>query len=129
MYKNHKEEKQARINIDKLLEQSGWIVQDYKHLNLGAGLGIAVREFPTLKGPADYMLFIKRKAVGVLEAKPEGVTLSGVTEQSERYLENFPDDIPNATSLKLLTNKDYDVYEIVMSIFNSLIDTTNFIFS
>ena len=41
---------------------------------------------------------------------------------------NFPDDIPNATSLKLLTNKDYDVYEIVMSIFNSLIDTTNFIF-
>ena len=93
-------EEQARVNIDKLLEQSGWIVQDYKHLNLGAGLGIAVREFPTLKGPADYMLFIKRKAVGVLEAKPEGVTLSGVTEQSERYLENFPDDIPHITPLR-----------------------------
>ncbi|MFW3345399.1 DEAD/DEAH box helicase family protein [Aliarcobacter butzleri] len=93
-------EEQARVNIDKLLEQSGWLVQDYKHLNLGASLGIAVREFPTLKGPADYMLFIKRKAVGVLEAKPEGVTLSGVTEQSERYLENFPDDIPHITPLR-----------------------------
>lgn len=93
-------EEQARVNIDKLLEQSGWLVQDYKHLNLGASLGIAVREFPTLKGPADYMLFIKRKAVGVLEAKPEGVTLSGVTEQSERYLQNFPDDIPHITPLR-----------------------------
>lgn len=93
-------EEQARENIDKLLVQSGWVVQDYKSLNLGASLGIAVREFPTLKGPADYMLFIKRKAVGVLEAKPEGVTLSGVTEQSERYLENFPDDIPHIDPLR-----------------------------
>lgn len=90
----------ARENIDKLLEQSGWIIQNYKDINLGAGLGIAVREFPTLKGPADYMLFIKRKAVGVLEAKPEGVTLSGVTEQSERYLENFPEDIPHIEPLR-----------------------------
>ena len=39
-------EEQARVNIDKLLEQSVWLVQDYKHLNLGASLGIAVREFP-----------------------------------------------------------------------------------
>ena len=93
-------EEQARVNIDKLLEQSGWLVQDYKHLNLGASLGIAVREFPTLKGPADYMLFIKRKAVGVLEVKSEGVTLRGVTEQSERYLRNFPDDIPHITPLR-----------------------------
>ena len=46
-------EEQARVNIDKLLEQSGWLVQDYKHLNLGASLGIAVREFPT---------FVKRSA-------------------------------------------------------------------
>jgi len=93
-------EEQARSNIDNKLVQSGWIVQDYKHINFGASLGIAVREFPTLKGPADYMLFINRKAVGVLEAKPEGVTLSGVTEQSERYLENFPNDIPHITPLR-----------------------------
>ena len=46
------------------------------------------------------MLFIKRKAVGVLEAKPEGVTFSGVTEQSERYLKNFPEDIPHITPLR-----------------------------
>ncbi len=95
-------EEEARANIDKLLENSGWVIQDYKKINLSPslGLGIAVREFPTLKGPADYMLFIKRKAVGVLEAKPEGHTLSSVTEQSERYLENFPEDIPHITPLR-----------------------------
>ena len=45
---------EARVNIDKLLEQSGWILQDYKKINLSPtiGLGIAVREFPVLKGPA-----------------------------------------------------------------------------
>ena len=95
-------EEEARVNIDKLLMQSGWVIQDYKKINLSPtiGLGIAVREFPTLKGPADYMLFIKREAVGVLEAKPEGHTLSSVTEQSERYLENFPEDIPHITPLR-----------------------------
>ena len=74
-----KPEEEARKKIDSLLEKAGWIVQDYKHLNLGAGVGVAVREFP-LKGAgfADYLLFVNRKAVGVLEAKPEGTTLSGV---------------------------------------------------
>ena len=60
-------EEQARVNIDKLLEQSGWIVQDYKHLNLGASLGIAVREFPTLKGPADYSFLLKEKQLEYLK--------------------------------------------------------------
>lgn len=65
---------------------AGWSVQNYKQLNLGASLGVAVREYPTESGPADYMLFIDRKPVGVIEAKPAGKTLSGVAEQTERYL-------------------------------------------
>jgi hypothetical protein len=35
-------------------------------------------------GPCDYLLFIDRKAAGVIEAKPQGMTLSGVAEQAER---------------------------------------------
>ena len=59
----------ARIEIDSRLEKAGWIVQDLKKLDLSAGLGIAVREYPTDTGPADYVLFIARNAVGVIEAK------------------------------------------------------------
>ena len=55
-------------------------------MNLGASLGIAVREFPMSSGPTDYLLFVDRRAVGVIEAKKEGTTLSGVSEQTEKYL-------------------------------------------
>ena len=41
-------EQLAREKIDLLLAKAGWVVQDYKHLNLGAGLGVAVREFQTV---------------------------------------------------------------------------------
>ncbi len=34
----------ARESIDRKLAQSGWQVQDRKALNLGAALGVAVRE-------------------------------------------------------------------------------------
>jgi type I restriction enzyme, R subunit len=85
----------ARKNIDHLLTAAGWIVQDYKSINLGAGIGVAVREFPTGRGEADYLLFVDRKAVGVVEAKKEGTTLSGVSEQSAKYQTSFPEDIPH----------------------------------
>src|SRR5436305_1903056 len=65
-------EQQARQRIDRLLAQSGWVVQDYKDLDLAAGLGVAVREFPLETGSADYLLYADARAVGVVEAKPEG---------------------------------------------------------
>lgn len=86
----------ARHNIDKMLERSGWIVQDYKSLNLGADMGIAVREYPLGREACDYALFIDRQPVGVVEAKPEGWTLLGVTPQSDRYLEGLSDKFPHA---------------------------------
>ena len=55
--------------LDKNLIQAGWIIQNKNQLNLSAGLGIAVREYPTDSGPADYILFIDKKPVGVIEAK------------------------------------------------------------
>ncbi len=90
-----KPEEEARKEIDKLLELAGWKLQDYKDRNLGEGVGVAVREFPLKEGFADYMLFVERHAIGVVEAKPEGTTLSGVSEQTEKYLRNFPQNIPH----------------------------------
>ena len=89
-------EEQARLKIDKMLTDSGWTIQDYGELNLGAGLGIAVREFPLGKDAADYALFIDRQPVGVVEAKKVGWTLRGVTEQSEKYLDGLAEKFPNA---------------------------------
>ncbi len=90
-----KPEESSRKKIDSLLELAGWKIQDYKELNLGSAIGVAVREYPLKSGFADYMLFVERHAVGVVEAKPEGTTLSGVSEQTEKYLRNFPEIIPH----------------------------------
>ena len=80
-------EAQARQRIDDRLEAAGWHLQDMKELNLGAVIGIAVREYPTDTGPADYVLFVHRQAVGVIEAKKDsaGENLTVTERQTERY--------------------------------------------
>lgn len=84
---NQNPEQIARDHIDKQLLACGWLIQDKKKLNLAAGVGIAVREYQTDIGPADYVLFVNKKAVGIIEAKreEEGVRLSTVEEQSAQY--------------------------------------------
>ncbi|MHA1974507.1 MAG: restriction endonuclease subunit R, partial [Candidatus Hodarchaeales archaeon] len=84
-------EDKAREHIDELLEKAGWSVQDYGSENLGASLGVAIREFQLKTGAADYLLFIERKAVGVIEAKPVGHTLGGVDWQIEKYVNGLPE--------------------------------------
>ncbi|HUW19514.1 MAG TPA: hypothetical protein VMW16_09445 [Sedimentisphaerales bacterium] len=51
-------EEEAREIVDELLAGAGWVVQDHRNLNLAAGLGVAVREFPLKTGSADYMLLL-----------------------------------------------------------------------
>ena len=69
----------ARIDIDRLLEQAGWVVQDRDAMNLFAGVGVAIREVSIPgAGEADYLLVAGRKAVGIVEAKSQGTTLTGV---------------------------------------------------
>ena len=99
-------EQEAREIIDQMLEDAGWIVQNNADLNLGAGLGVVVREFQTAQGPADYILFVDRKAVGVIEAKKVGTTLRGVFEQSARYMAGFPEHIPHVEMPLPLTRLD-----------------------
>jgi type I restriction enzyme, R subunit len=82
-------EQRARVEIDRMLTAAGWIVQDYRDIELTAGRGIAVREVPTKTGPVDYLLFGDGKALGTIEAKKEGETLRGVEWQTERYTQGF----------------------------------------
>ncbi len=84
---NQTPEQIARDEIDRQLEASGWKVQSKKQINLAAGLGVAVREYQTDIGPADYVLFVDRKPVGLIEAKrlEEGFKLINVEEQSHDY--------------------------------------------
>lgn len=60
-------EERARQTIDPQLEACGWLVQDYRQMDLSAGVGIAVREFPLTSGEADYLLNIDGRAIGVVE--------------------------------------------------------------
>ncbi len=78
-------EQQARLQIDAMLEAAGWAVQDKAAMNLAAADGVAVREFQTKAGPADYLLFLGNQLVGVVEAKKAGVTLSSVEAQTQAY--------------------------------------------
>lgn len=95
---NQNAEQKARDLIDEQLRQCGWEVQDYAAINLAAP-AFAVREFPMAKGfgKADYLLYINRRVVGVIEAKPEGTTLTGVEVQTEKYGEGLPPNLPAFT--------------------------------
>jgi len=88
-------EQAARENIDAQLVQCGWAVQDRAEMNISAAPGVAIREFPLTTGAVDYMLYADAKAIGIVEAKPEGHTLTGVEIQSAKYVEGLPDGLPH----------------------------------
>jgi type I restriction enzyme R subunit len=96
---NQNPEQRARDQIDRQLEQCGWVIQDKSHINLHAAAGVAIREYSTEIGPADYVLFVDGKPAGILEAKreEEGFRLHEHEEQSAiyansklKYLDNSP---------------------------------------
>ena len=88
-------EQRARVLIDRQLVDAGWSVQSRSELNLFAGQGVAVREviMAAGHGRADYLLYVDQRAVGAIEAKPEGTTLSGVEWQSAMYAEGLPPEV------------------------------------
>src|SRR3712207_7240061 len=61
----------------------------FPYTTLFRSRGVAVREFPTATGPADYLLYVDRKALGTIEAKKDGTPLLGVESQADRYTEGF----------------------------------------
>lgn len=82
---NQTPEQKARDNIDRMLEAAGWVVQDKKRIDFNTGPGVAVRECLTDIGPADYVLFVDRQPVGIVEAKKkeEGLALSSAETQAK----------------------------------------------
>ena len=87
MSNNQTPEQKARNDIDRKLNDSGWIVQEKSKIDWSASRGIAVKEYLTDVGPADYVLFVDKKPVGIIEAKKdeEGHRLTVVEEQSSGY--------------------------------------------
>src|SRR5437763_13076178 len=88
-------EELAREKIDPLLQQCGWVLQNRTTINLSASRGVAIREaLLQRRDEADYLLFVDGKAIGTVEAKPEGFTLTGVEEQSGKYGKGLLDIYP-----------------------------------
>ena len=87
-------EQEARREIDAQLAACGWLVQDHKSAAVAAARGVAVREVPVGAGRADYVLFVDCQAVGVIEAKPVGMTLTGVESQTLGYRRSYPGELP-----------------------------------
>ena len=106
-------EARARLEIDKQLVAAGWSVQSQESLNLSAGPGVAVREFTLEKphGRVDYLLFLNGQPAGVIEAKPEGTTLTEVEHQSGKYVAGLPGwmtapGLPAAVHLRVHRSRD-----------------------
>jgi type I restriction enzyme R subunit len=89
-------EQRARSAIDALLTASGGAVQDVRSADRHAARGVALREFELNPdhGTADYLLYVDGKAAGLIEAKREGATLTGVEVQSGKYAQGLPSSLP-----------------------------------
>ena len=95
-------EEQARVLIDEQLTQAGWHVCDRQDIDLVNQYGNAVREvvMDVGHGRADYLLYVDKRVVGVIEAKPIGTALSGVEWQSAMYAAGLPEAYRETAVLK-----------------------------
>ena len=92
-------EDEAREQIDGMLDAAGWAVQDAARANIHAARGVALRNFALKSGHgfADYLLYVDGGAAGVIEAKKQGATLTGVEIQSAKYSEGLPLHLPTVS--------------------------------
>ena len=86
-------EENARQRIDAMLAASGWTVQTKDRIN-SAARGVAIAELAVATGEPDYTLFVDAKAIVTVEAKPEGHSLTGVEEQSAKYVTGASSSLP-----------------------------------
>jgi type I restriction enzyme R subunit len=88
------DEAATRALIDQQLRDAGWEA-DTNLLRYSAGTrpvkghNVAIAEWPTLKGPADYALFAGTTLVGIVEAKRKRRNVSDAIDQAERYSANI----------------------------------------
>ena len=92
--KLHLDESDTRKLIDEQLRQAGWEADTFaltygKGARPEKGKNRAIAEWPTGKGPADYVLFIGLMPVATLEAKRKNVNVSASLQQAKRYNRGF----------------------------------------
>jgi len=89
---NKTPEQIAREKIDQMLRQSGWAFQSRDSIDFSASQGEAIREYPTSKGIAGYVLFIGAlKPVANIEAKRKKEGLPG-ENSAEKLLEKIKEE-------------------------------------
>ncbi len=90
----HLDEAATRTIIDRQLRDCGWTV-DSQNLTFASGArpakgkNMAISEWPTQTGPADYALFVDTHCVGIVEAKRKNKNVSTYIGQAERYSKGF----------------------------------------
>jgi type I restriction enzyme R subunit len=88
------DEAATRAIIDRRLRDRGWEA-DTETLSYGRGArpavgrNMAIAEWPTENGLADYALFIGIRCLGMVEAKRRHKNVSAVIDQAEQYARGF----------------------------------------
>jgi type I restriction enzyme, R subunit len=88
------DEADTRKLIDQQLCQAGWeadsqTIKYNKGTRPTKGKNLAIAEWPTESGPADYVLFIGLMPFAVVEAKRKNIDVSGSLQQAKRYSRTF----------------------------------------
>jgi type I restriction enzyme R subunit len=92
------DEAETRAIIDQRLRDRGWEV-DSAELRYATGIrpvkgrNMAIAEWPTTSGPADYALFVGTRCIGVVEGKRKRKNVSAAIDQAERYSKGFRLDV------------------------------------
>jgi len=91
------DEADTRQLIDAQLRDVGWTVDSAtlsfaKGARPEKGKNLAIAEWPTASGPADYVLFVGLMPVAAVEAKRKNIDVSGALQQAKRYNRSFKSD-------------------------------------
>ncbi len=84
------DEAETRRLIDDQLRRAGWTA-DTRELTYARGArpakgqNLAIAEWPTASGPADYVLFAGLTPVAAVEAKRQNLDVSAALQQAKRY--------------------------------------------
>jgi type I restriction enzyme R subunit len=88
------DEADTRKLIDEQLRAAGWTA-DSARLSYGKcarpqkGQYLAIAEWPSASGPADYALFVGLMPIAVIEAKRKNIDVSAALQQAKRYSRDF----------------------------------------
>ncbi len=88
------DEADTRKLIDGQLRAAGWtadssLLSFAKGARPEKGKSLAIAEWPTASGPADYVLFVGLTPVAAVEAKRKNIDVSGALQQAKRYSRTF----------------------------------------